>query len=406
VAIDFIVGLPPVPYRGEIVDSVLTATEMLGKMVHLFPLPSTATAIRVAEIYHDGVYRLHGMQEAIISDRDPKFTSGFWRALHRKVGTKLKMSTAAHPQMDGQSEVTNKTAGQIMRIFAEDNPDDWASRTPDVEFAINSATSAATGLSPFEVTYGFLPVAWPTSSWEKSEDSGAEGFGERARLNWLRATDSLIASRVAMTAQANKHRRRDPDAFQPGQKAYLSTKDLNFPSSLARKFVPKFIGPYSITKALPDSSNYELDLPPHFRIHRRFHASKLRPHFPNDDLRFPSRKFDEPPPEVDAEDGSAGEFVIEKVVGVKIVGKARWYQVRWLGYSSSEDQWIRESELRKTASESIDDYVALAAARDTFAARAKPLPARKRGIKALLFSLTNPTFLSGGVSGRIPSSIS
>lgn len=71
------------------------------------------------------------------------------------------MSTAAHPQTDGQSEVTHKTMGTIARIFAEDNPDNWTSCTPDVEFVINSAPSLVTGLSPFKVTYGFLPTAWP-----------------------------------------------------------------------------------------------------------------------------------------------------------------------------------------------------------------------------------------------------
>ena len=112
---------PPVPYRHEIVDSILTVTETLGKAVHLIPLPSTATASQVADLYHDSIYRLHGLPDAIISNRDPKFTSGFWRALHRKVGTKLRMSTLGHPQTDGQLEVTNKTVGTVLRILVEDN---------------------------------------------------------------------------------------------------------------------------------------------------------------------------------------------------------------------------------------------------------------------------------------------
>ena len=106
-----------------------------------------------------------------------------------------------------------------------------------------------------------------------------------------------------------------------GNLVYVSTRDLTFPAEFARKFVPKFIGPYPITAAFPASSNFEVALPPHLCIHHRFHASKLRLHFPNDDLRFPSRKFDKPPPEPDASDGNTNEYVVEKVVAQKVVGK-------------------------------------------------------------------------------------
>lgn len=161
------------------------------------------------------------------------------------------MSTSAHPQTDGQSEVTNKTVGTILRILVEDNPDDWASRIADVEFAINSAPSSATGLSPFEVSLGYLPTAYPVASWATSPDVGAESFGERARMKWIRATGALIASRVEMTAQANKRRRTDSPLFQVGSLVYVSTKDMVFPRGLASKFIPKFIGPYPITASNP-----------------------------------------------------------------------------------------------------------------------------------------------------------
>jgi RNase H-like domain found in reverse transcriptase/Integrase zinc binding domain/Reverse transcriptase (RNA-dependent DNA polymerase) len=393
VAMDFITGLPLVPYKGEVVDSILTVTETLGKMVHLFPVPSMATASQIADIYHDGIYRLHGMQEAIVSDRDPKFTSGFWRALHRRIGTKLRMSTAAHPQTDGQSEATNKTCGAVLRAFVADNPDDWASRVPDLEFAINSAPSSATGLSPFEVTYGYLPTSWPVDAWGPADDLGAEGTTERARLNWLRATDALIESRVAMVAQANRHRRADSPLFKVGNLVYVSSKDLSFPQEMKRKFVPKFVGPYPITGAHPRSSTFDIAFPPHLKIHQRVHASKLRPHFPNDDTRFPSRRYDEPPPAIEVTNSADAEYVIEKVVAQKRVGKTRWFQVRYLGYSAAEDRWIKESELRKTAAESIDEYLALVAAREAALARMRGARAK---VSALLSS-SSPMASTGGV---------
>jgi hypothetical protein len=357
-ALDFMVGLPQVLYRGSLVDSLLTVTDMFSKMVHLFPLSSKASAADVAEIYHDGIYRLHGMQATIVSDRDPKFTGGFWQALHRKIGTKLAMSSSAHPQTDGASEVTNKTAAQILRIFVEDTPDDWALRTSDAEFAINSATASTTGLSPFEVAYGYLPTSWPVDSWSSTDVPSAEGFGELVRLNWLRATDALIASRVSMTTSDNRRRRPDAPEFQTDSLVYVSSKDLSFPAALSRKFLPRFVGPYKILASHPSSSTYTVEFPPHFRIHSRIHASKLRPFFPNDDARFPSRRYDAPLPDIPATDSNDAVYLLEKVVADKLVGTRRHFLVRYLGYSAGEDRWIPEAELASSAAELLAEYVA------------------------------------------------
>jgi hypothetical protein len=103
---DFITGLPAVLFERQMVDAILVVTDTFSKMVHLFLLSTAATAEDVAHIYHDGVYKHHGMQSSIISDRDPKFTGGFWKALHVKVGTRLQMSTSAHPETDGFRRIT------------------------------------------------------------------------------------------------------------------------------------------------------------------------------------------------------------------------------------------------------------------------------------------------------------
>ncbi|GAA5866211.1 hypothetical protein JCM1840_005115 [Sporobolomyces johnsonii] len=294
VGMDFVVGLPLSIFDGRPVDSILTVTDYLSKMVVLLPLPSTATAVDVATAFHSGVFRRFGLPGAIVSDRDPKFTSAFWSALNCKIGTSLLMSTAAHPQTDGRAEVMNKTVGQVLRIFYEDQPDDWASKVVAVEFALNSASSSATSLAPFEIVHGFLPTAWPAGAWDVAGSLAVEGFAERSRLVSLQATDAIIAARVDMTHQENRHRRDDVGVFEVGRKAYLSTGGLRFPKGVAAKFVPKFIGPYTVTAAFP--SSYSLDLPPHLRIHNKFHASKLRPHLPNDDSRFPHRSSTTSPP--------------------------------------------------------------------------------------------------------------
>ncbi|GAA5990067.1 hypothetical protein JCM11641_001024 [Rhodosporidiobolus odoratus] len=325
VGMDFVVGLPPSLFLSSSVDSILTVTDYLSKMVVLIPLKSTATAAEVAEAFHSHVFRRFGLPSSIVSDRDPKFTSAFWASLNRKIGVTLAMSTAAHPQTDGRAEVTNKTVDQVLRLLCEDSPDDWAPKLVACEFAINSATAAATGLAPFEV----------------------------------------------------------------GDKAYLSSAGLRFPKGLASKFIPRYIGPYTISHAFPSSSNYSLELPPHLRIHNKFHASKLRPHLPNDDSRFPHRAFDAPPPVIAASDATEAEYLVEKVVDDKMMRGRRHFKVRYLGYSASEDQWRPEAELKATANETLDAYFALKKL------RGKGVPRRAR-LSGLLFSLR--ASFSGGVS--------
>ncbi|GAA5881101.1 hypothetical protein JCM16303_004679 [Sporobolomyces ruberrimus] len=270
---DFVVGLPIVKRNGIDFDSILTVTDYLSKFVILIPLPSTSTAPDAADQFLSHVYRRFGLPLSIVSDRDPKFTSAFWRALNSRLGIKLRMTTSAHPQTDGQAEPTNKLVGQTLRILCEDDSSSWLDVVPACEFGINSSPSSATSLSPFDILHGFSPAAIPRFVSGLGPDAS---FSDRARLNALRATDAIIATRVSMTFHANKRRTAEKESFQVGEKAYVSKGGMRFPGS-SGKFIPKFIGPYSITASSPDISSYTLDLPRHLRVHRTFHTSKLRP---------------------------------------------------------------------------------------------------------------------------------
>ncbi|GAA5994050.1 hypothetical protein JCM11641_000614 [Rhodosporidiobolus odoratus] len=358
---DFVVGLPPVRYHGEVVDSILLVTDFLSRAVVLIPLPSTASASDVADQYYDSVFRRFGLQDSLVSDRDLKFTSRFWRSLHERLGTELKFSSSAHPQTDGRSEVTNKVVGQLLRSFCEDDQEDWANKIPLVEFSINSSPSLSTALEPFSVLYGFLPSAWPTTPWTTA-DTDIARRGELARLDWLRCSDALIASRVDMIHSANKRRREESPQFQVGNKVYVSSAGLRFPHSLSGKFNPKFLGPYNIVAANVAKSTFDISFPPHLSLHPRIHSSRLRPFFPNDDIRFPSRSFASPPPAIVAADGNE-EYLVEKLVSDRTRYGKREFRMRYLGYSASADDWRPEAELAETAPALLDDYLKLVDAR-------------------------------------------
>ena len=114
VAMDFLINLPSSALDDRKYNSVMVVTDLLAKMVHLIPTMTNVMAERVAKLYYDNIYRLHGLPRGIVSDRDTKFNGAFWCTLQKMVGTDLLMSTTAHPETDGQSERSNRTLLQIL----------------------------------------------------------------------------------------------------------------------------------------------------------------------------------------------------------------------------------------------------------------------------------------------------
>ena len=264
----------------------------LTSQVHLVPVKTTIKASELAWTYVKEVVRLHGLPDSIVSDRDSKFTSKFWRETHRLLGTKLLMSTAFHPQTDGVTERANRSIAQILRTMIQPDQRDWVEKLPLAEFALNSSISSLTGFAPFELNYGFLPTFIGGISPTDEAKPGIKRFMTHALNNLEMAHDAIIESRVIQTQQANK-RRRPEGPIAEGDKVYLSTENLSLPKSRTRKLMPKYIGPYRVTKSHPAESRYTLDLPPELqacRIHPTFHVSRLRTYTKNDDSMFPKRE--------------------------------------------------------------------------------------------------------------------
>ena len=121
------------------------------------PTTTTVTTRGIAWLILKEVVRLHGIPESIVSDRDTKFTSIFWKELHRLVGSKLLMSTVFHLQTDGATERANRSIAQILCTVVSNDQREWSDKCPMVEFAINSSINATTGYAPFELNYGYMP---------------------------------------------------------------------------------------------------------------------------------------------------------------------------------------------------------------------------------------------------------
>ena len=139
ITMDLVTALPAGPSGN---DAVVVFVDRLSRMVHFAAIKKAITAEELAAVFFDTVVKLHGLPEAIISDRDPKFTLDFWQALFAKMGTRLKMSTPAHPQSDGQSERSIRTLLQVLRrlrAYIQQDGRDWEQHLTAVEFSVNNA---------------------------------------------------------------------------------------------------------------------------------------------------------------------------------------------------------------------------------------------------------------------------
>jgi hypothetical protein len=332
-------------------DYLLVVICRLTSMVHLIPTVTTATAQDVAWLFVKEIVRLHGIPNSIVSDRDRKFVSIFWKELHRLLGVKLLMSTAFHPQTDGASERAVQNVSQVLRTMISNNQKDWTQACPMAEFAINSTVSSSTQFTPFELNYGWLPHL--TFSNALSNYAGVNNFIENAMNNIMAAHDAMIASRVFHTHQANKSRRPE-SVIKVGDLVYLSTRDLNLPKGRARKLAPKFIGPYKVLSAEPRTSSYVLDLPPELvnrRIHPKFHISRLKAHIPNDDERFPRREVRTI---YDFGDDPETEWLVDEIIDHEWRKNSLWFHVKW---DQGDSTWEPLENCREL--KALDDYLLL-----------------------------------------------
>jgi hypothetical protein len=344
VTMDLITQLPKTA-RGF--DAIITFTDRLSKMVHFAPTTTTVDdAPSVAQIFFDTIFRHHGLPLRIISGRDPRFASHFWRSLFHLTGTKLAMSTAFHPQTDGQSERTNRTLEDMLRAYTNDHQTDWDKHLTAAEFAVNNGTQASTDQSPFFLNYGQHPNT-PGNLLRRvdaSTSQATEDFLETIRTTLAQAKEALHRAQQRQAATADRHRRAV--TFHAGDQVLLSTANLILRhSGPAKKLQPKFIGPFEISTVISPVA-YRLTLPDAMKIHPVFHVSRLHPFHTSD--TFPDRDdHTRPPPVLEV---SEDHYTVESLLDVREQQrgrtKRREFLVKWAGYPLYEATWEPESEVR------------------------------------------------------------
>ena len=260
------------------------------------------------------------------------------------------MSSAYHPQMDGATERANRTVTQMLRQCISPNQKDWVGKLPTIQFAINLARSESTGYTPFFLNNGRMPRAMVWNSASLTEYSNVRELAQKKKLALISAYDSIIGARMKQTRDANRKRLLVP--FKEGDFVYLSTKNITFTKGLARKLIPKFIGPYKIIQDFNNQS-FKLELPVHLKrrgVHDTFHSSLLRIHVPNDDWLFPRRMDTQFGASPDTKD----EWAVDTIKSHAGTGENTVFEILW---KSGDVTWMPFYQIRHL--QALETYLEL-----------------------------------------------
>ncbi|KAG7556876.1 Integrase catalytic core [Arabidopsis suecica] len=273
ISMDFVLGLPKVNNK----DSIFVVVDRFSKMAHFIPCNKTNDATQTADLFFKEVVRLHGIPRTIVSDRDTKFLSYFWKTLWKKLGTKLLFSTTCHPQTDGQTEVVNRTLSTLLRATVGKNLRNWLSCLPYIEFAYNHAKHSGTKLSPFEVVYGFNPLTpLDITPLPQPVYSSAEGVTKADFVKKLhqRVKENLEKKSEKNKEHADKHRKKL--TFEPGDWVWLHMRKERFPKERKSKLSPRGDGPFRVLEKINDNA-YKIELPGELNISPTFNVADLSP---------------------------------------------------------------------------------------------------------------------------------
>jgi hypothetical protein len=340
VTMDFITDLP----ISNGFDSIFIVVDQgLSKGVILCPCNKTINAEGTIKLYIDNVFIQYGLPDVIISDRGPQFASNVFNGIFDAIGVKHRMSTAYHPQTDGQTEHYNQELEAYLCIYCAYKPDEWSNKLSLAQFAHNARTHEAIKQSPFQLMYGTKPVALP----EVSEKTNSPVANDRINQLYKSREEALAAHDLARVKMMERTTNRTKP-FKVNDQVWLESKNLKIPYQ-SRKLTPKQEGPFKIKEVLGPVT-YQLTLLKQWKIHDVFHACLLTP-YKETELHGPNET--RPPPNL--VQGNE-EYEIETIVSHhRHKNHETTYLIKWKGYLSSENSWITESDLIN-AEEELNDY--------------------------------------------------
>ncbi|KAJ8282532.1 hypothetical protein COCON_G00050510, partial [Conger conger] len=209
IALDFVTGLPP--SQGNTI--ILTIVDRFSKAVHFVALPKLPSALETAKLLTSHVFRLHGIPLDIVSDRGPQFVSHVWQQFCHALGAQVSLSTGFHPQTNGQCERGNQDLESALRCVAARNPSAWSSHLPWIEYAHNSLTCAAIGMSPFKAMMGYQPPLFLVQEDDIAVPS-VQAHLRRCHRIWRETQAALLRTAERNQQIADRHRTPAP-VYEP-----------------------------------------------------------------------------------------------------------------------------------------------------------------------------------------------
>jgi len=314
----------------------------LTKSAHFIPINISFPVSQLAEIYIREIVKLHGVPSSIVSDRDPRFTSRFWKSLQEALGSKLKLSSTYHPQTDGQLERTIQSLEDLLRVCVLEQGGTWDSHLPLIGFTYNNSYHSSIGMTPFEALYG--RSCRTLLCWFESGESVVLGpyivqqTTEKVKL----IQEKMKASQSRQKSYHDK-RRKDLE-FQEGDHVFLRVTPVTGVGRAlkSKKLTPRFIGPYQISERI-GTTTYKVSLPPHLsNLHDVFHVSQLRKY-----VSDPSHVI--PRDDVQVRDNLTVETILVRIEGrevKKLRGKEiPLVKVVWGGATCESLRWELESKM-------------------------------------------------------------
>ncbi|KAJ1604033.1 hypothetical protein NDA14_005650 [Ustilago hordei] len=331
ISLDFIEGLPPSKkYDSKTYDSILVIVDRLTKFAILAPTHKTVTAKQTAVLLYGHMVRLFGYPDHMVSDRGRQFISGAWKAFAEQMGVKHSLSTAYHPQTDGQTERVNQVIEQYLRMYCNYEQNDWANLLDTAAFVYNNTVHNSIGVSPFFACYGWNPKAHP-------DIPQRLGVNDPGRFEYLMDGKEHCKYlqeqiREAQRRSVDQYNRKHKDIeFKVGDMVYINRRNWKTQRPTP-KLDTRFAGPYPVQERVGRRA-YRITLPANLRVHDVFHVSMLEPARTSS---LPQRAEQPTMPPLPDEDL---DFEVEALIDKRSHNGTTEYKVLWRGYSEEAASW-------------------------------------------------------------------